>query len=359
MENELAKQDRFKNIDFLRFILAIIIMLFHSRKYFDIPTLNHGNICVDFFFIIAGFFLFKTSHNISTGKFVLKRFLRLAPMVWILTILVLIVSPFINEMNCYLNDNLLNFLLLNSTGLAPFTWGQNTGLDVNWFISNLFWISIFYFYLQKSIDKKHLNLLVGLITFFSYILYYSNNHFGTGGHSTVIYNFITIGFLRGLGGIGISYFLVQLYNSTKNLKISTMNKVIISGIEICLASFLIYYIIFSAKLPGQSGFLFISAFSILFYLFTIKQGILSQILENDILAKLGKYTFSMYIMHYFMSYLLRFTLYPHFKTFIAQHNIISIILQSILLTIIGIITYYLIENPINKRVKIILNKSVF
>lgn len=348
IENKLKQNERFKNIDFLRFILALIIMMFHSRRYFELSTLNHGNVGVDFFFIIAGFFLFINIKPSDTLTFVKKRFLRLVPMIWFLLLIVFISSLFISEIQFSFNNHLLRIFLLDTIGLSPLTTGKNTGLVVSWFVSVLFITSIFYFYINKLFEKKYLNLIIGLITLFSYITYYSNNGFATDGHTEVIYHLLPIGVLRGLGGIGIGYFISDLYKNTKLQTSTKLKTLLFSGLEIYLSIFLIYYILFSSKLPGHTGFSFILMFTILFYLFTLKQGFLSKVLDNDFCAKLGSYSYSMYIMHYFITCLLKVTLYPPIKDFIIQHNILCLIIQTIILTIVGILTYYLVERPMTK-----------
>lgn len=359
---EKTVKEHFKNVDFLRFIFAIIIVMFHGRNatvlpYLLFPTFKHCHVCVDFFFIISGFFLFYSIKNIDTVTFAIKRFFRLAPMVWFIVLFTIIASIFIKEENFTLSNIILRCLLLSNIGFAPSTEGA-LSLGITWFVSVLFWVSIFYFYIHKIFDKKYLNLIIWLIIIFSYALYYSNNHFGTGGHTHTLYHFADIGVLRGLAGIGIGYFISELYKSTFLKQCSKNLKLVITGVEIFSISFLSYYLFFTAKLPGKSGFVYIVVFSILFYLFLSKQGFISKLLEKDIWRELGNASYAIYIIHFPLFKVLHFTLYKHFANFVNSHTLLTFILQTIFAIIIGILVHHLYEIPINRLIKKkILNNS--
>lgn len=353
---EIRTKERFKNVDFLRFIMAIFIVMFHGRSsaifnHTILPTLTHCNVCVDFFFIMAGFFLFNKIKNENTFDFAKKRFLRLAPMIWLVLLIIIIADIFIKETAFSFSNNILRALLLSNIGFAP-SVGGTLQLGVVWFVPVLFWVSIFYFYIHKIFEKKYLNLIIWLIIIFSYALYYTNNGFGTGGHSKTLYHFADIGVLRGLAGIGIGYFISMLYKSNKQKQYSKNEKIIINLLEIYLCSFLINYLLLTAKLPGKSGFLYIVTFSILFYLFLIKQGWISKFFENNIWTSLGNASYAIYIMHFPMISILHFTLYKHYANFVDTHTLLIFILQTILAVIFGIFIHYIFEKPINR----IINK---
>lgn len=360
--SEKIVKEYFKNVDFLRFVLAVIIVMFHGSKasvfpYLLFPTFKHCNICVDFFFIISGFFLFYSIKNIDTVAFAIKRFFRLAPMVWFIVLFTIIASIFIHNAPFSLGNIILRCLLLSNIGFAP-SIGEKLRLGVTWFVPVLFWVSIFYFYIHKIFDKKYLNLIIWLIIIISYALYYSNNHFETGGHTHTLYHFADIGVLRGLAGIGIGYFISELYKSNFLKQCSKILKLVITGVEIFSISFLSYYLFFTTELPGDSGFVYIVMFSILFYLFLSKQGYISKLLEKNIWRELGNASYAIYIIHFPLFRVLHFTLYKHFANFVNSHTLLTFVLQTIFAIIVGILVHYLYEIPINKLIKKkILNNS--
>ena len=93
-EEDKMEKKRYYNVDFLRFVFAIIIVYYHL-----LPQINSfsstlllseladksvlaGRNIVDAFFILSGFFLlqsFEKNPQLETTKFALNKFLRLWP----------------------------------------------------------------------------------------------------------------------------------------------------------------------------------------------------------------------------------------------------------------------------------------
>ncbi len=346
------KTERFYNVDFLRFILSVAVIMFHGRygsvlPQTILPTMEDNRICVDFFFIMAGFFLFNYIKNENTFDFAKKRFLRLIPMIWALLILAFIASLIVPELHFNIEGNIFRGLLLSNVGLQPGAEG-NMRLGVTWFVSVLFWVSIFYFYIHKIFEKKYLNLIIWLLIIFSYSIIYSYTNFKIGGHSKVIYGFMDIGVLRGLAGIGIGYFISMLFKSKPVSNLSKLTKLFITGAEVLLLSYLSYYMLFSTKFPMKTPFGFITTFSVLFYLFLIKQGKISNLLNNKVFNLFGNASYAIYLIHFPMFRILHFTLYKHYSEFVNSHIYSVFVLQTILAIIVGIILHLYIETPITK-----------
>lgn len=344
-------KERFKNIDFLRFIFAVLIVIFHFHPAYNIEHylhgISHSNICVDFFFIIAGFFLFYTINTTqSTIDFARKRFLRLAPLVWFFLLIVAILSIFSDGIKFHFSECILRILLLNNIGFGPAAGG--IAGRIHWFIPVLFWVTLFYFYIAKIVDKKYLNFIIWMITIFSYGLFFNYMHFKTDGNTTNIYYVFNTGVLRALGGIGLGYFISELYKSGFLQKTTKVAKVVISVIEVYICCFLAHYMLFASKLPAKTGFSLIVVFSVLFYLFLIRQGILTKLLNNNLSVRLGSYSYAIYVMHPIIPAI--FKNFIHSK-YLISHNIIYFIIQVTCAVIFGIITHYAFEKPINKLIK--------
>ncbi len=295
-------KEQFKNVDFMRFVFALLIVMFHFRMYATdfvntyIPGVVHCNVCVDFFFIISGFFLFYTIDTKQTvSEFAMKKFFRLAPLVWFFLGVYMLISLFIKNTHFSLTDNILRIFLLSDIGFGPLTGG--IGAHIHWFIPALFWTMLGYFYLAKLVDKKYLNPLVWLMTVISYGIYFNSCKFQTGGNVTNIFYFVNIGVLRAIGGMGLGYFIHNLYLTGFLKNCSKIGKFIISGLEIYLIGFLAHYLLFTSKVPCKTPLVFFIIFSMLFYLFLIRKGLISSILNKDFLAKLGKYSYAIYVMH--------------------------------------------------------------
>ena len=357
-ENTAIKtKERFQNVDFLRFIFSIDILLYHfyvvfnkilSSQTLDTPTIyqyvfrnfRYGFICVDFFFIISGFFLFKNiNKEEDTFNFAINRITRLLPTILFAILVYLIFSLFIDGMNFNFNNNILSVFLLNNIGFSM----EHGATSQEWFVAALFWISLFYFYINKIFTRKYLNLIIWVITILSLAFTININYPNFAGNRQISFVIVNHGIVRALGGIGVGYFISMLYNSKFLQNIKT-NNLIISILEIYCCSFLIFY------RPGNY-FLYIVIFSILFYLFIIRKGLLSKLLNNKLSSTIGSYSYSIYIMHIFVYTVLKHSIVlPHPK-FVLSHSILFLELTIITSLIVGILTYYFFEKPITKYLK--------
>lgn len=339
----------FKNIGLIRFILAILIVMFHFKEYAigfinnNLVGITHCNICVDFFFIMSGFFLFYTTNTkLSIYQFGLKRFLRLAPLLWWFLIFYAVISIFFKNIHFSLTDNILRIFLLHDIGFGPLSGG--IGGHVHWYISALFWSTLAYYYLIKLVNNKYHNLIIWLITIISYGLYLNHSHFGTGGNYQNIFYFINIGILRGLGGLGLGYFIHKIYSKTPITSCNLLSKLFITGFEIYLSGLLIHYLFFTTKLPAKSPTTLYLVFSVLFYLFLTNKGYLSSILNNNLFAELGQSSYAIYVMHVIVP--------PIMKNIVNfENDILTYFTFVITALLLGICTHYLIEIPLNKIIK--------
>ncbi len=85
-----SAQPRYDILDGLRGVAAMLVIWYHFFQGFAPPTeqmMNHGYLAVDFFFVLSGFVLGYAydkrwqSGNMTAGRFMLRRVIRLHPMV--------------------------------------------------------------------------------------------------------------------------------------------------------------------------------------------------------------------------------------------------------------------------------------
>ena len=107
--------------------------------------------------------------------------------------------------------------------------------------------------------------------------------------------------------------------------------------------------LFTSKVPGNSSFVFIVVFAILFYLFLIKQGFLSKLLENKVFENIGKTSYSIYCFHPIILAII--------CKYIIPNNIIPITEQTTSLLfglyitasiLLGMLLYHIFEKPMSK-----------
>jgi peptidoglycan/LPS O-acetylase OafA/YrhL len=349
--------NRHYNVDFLKFVFVILIIIFHCARaswgdpvLADFPGFRRGNVCVDFFFIIGGFFLFSLMKEEDTFSFIKKKFFRLAPLLWAATLILYIMSLFFSQIEFVVTNNVLRCLLLTHLGLLG--KGQMIS-SIPWFVSVYFWVSIFYFYLNKLVtNKKALNFTISLIIYIGFILYIkAMGAATTGGVSKVSFGFINIGVLRGLIGFGIGYIIAMIYKSKFLFNVSKIGRIFISFTEILIVYFMINHLVFNDHMPGGSLFTFSFLFSILFYCFLIKKGIISALLDNKWLGHLGKYSYAIYTIHWIVIKFFQYVVYDHHTQYYSHHQMTLILYITVASLVLSFFLHHLLEKPAYKYLR--------
>jgi peptidoglycan/LPS O-acetylase OafA/YrhL len=110
-----GNKSRLPNIDLLRFIAAVIVLLYHYVSSYILPQVDdrlfsgislvtrYGYLGVDLFFMISGFVIVWSAQDRPASEFVISRFSRLYPTFWVamlLTALVIVVlGPYVTDVN--------------------------------------------------------------------------------------------------------------------------------------------------------------------------------------------------------------------------------------------------------------------
>ena len=179
------------NIQLLRFIAALLIVVHHSvgtgRAYgFNAPIFSSfvdlSKIGVDIFFVISGFVITLSflREKPSASVFLMKRFCKVIPMYWIMTtilLLVLIVFPsrYVNSDMASFNEIALSYLFLSQLveNDAPIFFVGWT-LEFEMLFYSIF--GIFIFSLKKTIPVLIFTYLFTLILSFfvsAYMMYFA------------------------------------------------------------------------------------------------------------------------------------------------------------------------------------------
>ena len=354
------------NIELFRFIFSLLIAYGHMMLFYLFPVnretfswCNMGQTwdatltIVDCFFILTGFFMFNTVtyKNITTMQFMKGKIIRLWPVYFFSFIVFFVLSKFkVCSFNLY--DDILNLLFLQCSG-HKLSLGDS---GYSWYISSLFWVSLFYFYLLRNFQKKNARLVIGIMTFFSYILLIHKFDGGVGAHiSPPLLELFVPGILRALGGMGLGYFIGEIFDNLKNIKSEDLNiykRISISATELIITLFLLYnYLI---KKVYNNSLLYILAFGVLLLLLALQIGKYSQVLNWKGFEYIGRYSYSIYIMH--LPVFLTLKKYVWTKDFVTDNPIISIIIGLVFCTITGIFTYHLVEKMGEKILKKLFDK---
>lgn len=368
MEPEKAnkKKHRFQNVEFLRFIFVISIIIYHLftgwlPAYCDsVPlfktlfeTTRDAVRAVDFFFIISGFFLVYTfKKDLSVIDFIKKKIIRLWPVavfaVGAWTVIYLL--GFITPERYGTLDNVFGLFMINNIGIT-------TGIGINiqsWYVSSLILVLLFYFYMLKYLERPVVNLIISVITLFCYSFLVHIQKGSLTGEIETYYYIFNVGVMRAFAGCGLGYLIANSGICSNIRKEYSLKTRLISGfIELGLLVFLVYNMFFN-KLVYTNDMIFVLAFVLLFIIFIKNCGLFSILFSNKISDFFGKYTYSIYMAHRISFAILSVTLWK--TAFVARHSYMTILYSIIIAILFGILVYYLIEKPFAAVLKKMLLK---
>lgn len=355
---------KIRNIEFLRtFLICSIVMLhmFIDRTWclcnifpnislfkFIESAIHFSNNAVEGFFIIAGFLLVLTFKNISVGDFIKKKYIRLSPPI-AFSMLICLVGWYLGVLHFKLIPNILTVLLLNQFG---YCWADGSN-KILWFTSVLFACLLLYFCVLKFSNKKYLNIKILILTVLGFGILEYLKHGSFGRPLVNYYHLFNVGFLRGLGGVGLGCLIGNIYKDNferiKNIELTKIKKTIISCVELFLLGSVFWWLcIPHAK---YNCILFVLTFAFLFILFILKKGYISEFFDKDIWVFLGKYQYSMYVVHYVIIKIFGLALWKNCPDFVNSYPIMPIIIMLATILIFTVFTYHFVEEPCAKYLK--------
>lgn len=278
-------------ISFYRILFTLFICLHHFNNTFNLNLFTHGFIGVEFFFVLSGFFIYKSfdkDKNKNPFCYMKKRIIRLYPE-YLLAALIAIIGFSTIQNNFSFEKAISEILMLQNSGI--FTGGYNYPC---WYISVLM-VDSFIIYGLMAINKNFcIKILFPLIIFGGYTFIFAK--YGT-LETWDIYNFLYVPLLRGLCALSIGVIVAYL---SKNKIFNKQNKLInnifsITARLLCLG--LIFYDIFEGI---NNQFITILAFAILIYIVAIDKGICAKLFNFKFIDNLGKISYSMYLNHAFI-----------------------------------------------------------
>lgn len=351
----MRSRPKIYNLEFLKFLFAIEIVLFHmihpmlsnifpNIEIYKILSLNStdGQKSVDFMFIIAGFLLTYNFKDYDYITYIKKKICRLWPIVFISLLFYLV----FNYKWFNLFDNIFSLLFINNIGFTLRS-GNNGTL---WFISVFFWVSLIYFYLLKNYSRSKVSIISALFIWFSYSFLIHAKNGNINDQITSFDNIFNVGILRGLGGMGIGYFCALLYEQYIPALQSVRTKIVYTILEGVLLFFIIYNMLFN-NLKFYNDMIFIVAFVALFWCFINHKGYFSILFENKVSNYLGSVSLSLFIMNLPIYDFFKHSLWQYNTLFIHEHPIVNIIISMCLAVIITLILHYTIEKYVTLYIK--------
>ena len=352
---------KMKNIEFLRVIAILAIVLlhfFHSRQggilslhLSSINTYNilgkwtmNGQKAVDFFFILSGLFFYLGFVNNSGQRFwdfIKKKFIRMWPVMAFAVLLASVFSLF-KLMKFTYWDNIYALLFLNGTALFK----MSGNLGVSWYCSVMMLHFILFFYLLKNFNPKIVWLIIGFGVYLSYAYLLGGNNFHiNNAHKDYGYIFNSM-MLRAWGGIGLGMLIALWYNTYQKAILAYIpqktTKILITAGEFVCLYFMIHNLLFH-KFRHGNDFMFILVFIGLITAFICKKGYISQLFDRNIFVEMSKYVYSIFMTHTLVFVALKNSFWLKHSQFVIENPLTNLFISLGLTILVGVLTYHLVE----------------
>ena len=338
-----VKMNANKNIaiDNIKFILAILIILHHIyeciyQDHKELYFLHGGFLAVEAFFIISGYFLM---HSIETKNKTIQsyfegRIKRLMPD-YIFVAVLSIVLCILYGIDYDPKKVLSNVLLFNCfLGYKP----VNNFLSLDWYISNLFFLSLLFFSLSK------LSKLTGLTIIYSVALIGLGMKLNLYGnlivHSEpILLNVTGAGLLRAWIAMSAGLLVYQIKCYVEKLNTLSINIFSILALSVCF---------YSVKNDwyNETFINFIVSFAMLVVILSLKRSFFYSLLNIKVLYPLSKLSYLMYLLNFIGIFFYKQYLYDYFgqNVFLSVLIVIAIIvLMSWILSKIKSYFYFLLN----------------
>jgi peptidoglycan/LPS O-acetylase OafA/YrhL len=329
---------RISSLDGLRGIAALAVVLYHYTFRYDALYSHHfslekyeilklGYLGVDLFFIISGFVIFMSIEATDKFKtFVINRFSRLFPAYWfavLFTFIVVIIFG-LQDREVSLLVMIANLTMLNGFLGIPYVDGVYWSLMVE--LTFYAFISFFYFYLNKKFVLVNFLSLVWISFYFNYFKSIETSY----DLINIVSFLLSMDYLH-LFGAGIGFYLLSIGESKMLAWLLIVSSVIHTSMFETGAPLIVlfsFYFIFMIVIYGNSN-----------------------ILSLRIFTYLGSISYSLYLVHQNIGYIIinyayDYSISPYYALALA-------VIASIFIS--HVITKY-IEMEYNKKLKRKLHK---
>ncbi len=347
-------RNRYTELDSLRGIAAIIVVLYHftvSDNFLN-KIFKYGTSGVDLFFIISGFVILMTIEKSKSWKqFVISRFSRLYPAYWVcvsITTIMIVISVYFG-FHSNRDAGLFNTYLANLTMFQHYLGFPNIDGQYWTLIVELnFYIFILILYLVRGIPSIHiissflLAILLVWTFFFETFKQYSF-------HSQLLHIFPLLRYFP-------LFFAGMLFYDVKKNKATFLNIILIIS---CFMVCVLMYSKFHRHIKVMNTTEYLISISIYFSFFCLFILNRLKLIVGSITLFLGEISYSLYLIHEFIGYKL---IIPALVKYIHLPFFIALVLAIAIVILIAYLINILFERPalifIRERFKNYEKKSV-
>lgn len=296
---QITNKEYFYNIQFFKFVFALCIVTLHVfTVYFHVEKFLGLYICVEFFFILNGFFLAKylqsrSKTELSIKDFLINKIKKFYPIYLVSFVLVFFACPYVFGFSRIIELFMLQGFLRSGLMNIP-----------SWYISSYLLASAWFLFFYKKIKSETVFRIFLLLLSFIILSYFI---FGLKTLSTWhqnIFHVLNLGTLRGFAEISLGYLLFQYQDKIRAaLNSFRINSTIVSVIEISII-FLIFKLMLTVNLQNYYLILQLFLFMALITLLNLNRGFVSNILNVRQFNYLGVISYPIYLGHFiFITYL--------------------------------------------------------
>lgn len=321
-------------IEFLRFLFSIVIVLHHSRNFIGNKTalFLNGAFAVEFFFILSGFLMMKSvakmndkydNLGIETAGFIKKKFLSLCPdmiISWIIgAVATAVIGKYTFEAIAKMFRNgIWELGLLTMTGIK-----FSTVNDAVWYLSSMLLCMIIIYPILRKYKTTAKLVIIPVATFLIYGYFAMQTKsirspFGWLG-------FTFRGNLRAFADLGVGIMLYQITEVFKTKRLTALSKLILTAVKYIGIVLLVAYMYFIRKPTIQYDMFLIFVIAVIIGLIFSNQTYGGCMFNNGFFEFLGKFSLPLYLSHYYWANLFK-TVLP--KSFDKTNATIAYLLIS-------------------------------
>lgn len=339
---------KIQNIQALRGIAVLLVLLFHlitiERKYGGTDTLmpvlfEFGRFGVDLFFVVSGFVMVTVTRGKFQNRkqaflFLYHRIIRIYPIYWVYTTLVLavfLITPsWVNSSQGNQVDILASFLLLPSD--------IRTLISVGWtLIHEVYFYLVFFLVLLLTSERY---MPIAILFWAVAIVFFNVSLETTDPYVKLISHPLTLEFIGGC-------FIAKMFLRESNLIKSTRSLLLIASIGLASSIFGYDYYHFMTgelNLPGWWRIL-IFGFPAMLIVFCFISAERNGYILHSMLVKIGDASYSIYLSH-LLTLSVVGRIWGIFSSNTIYDNLFMLPVLFLLAIIVGALSYHFVEKPL-------------
>ncbi len=286
------------NVDFLRFLLSIAVLLFHGRNLIETKEalFTRGYFAVEFFFIISGYFLAASALRSKRPPLVYmkNKYKSLFDYHAICFVIAFVCM-------CVLKNLELSEIFQRAVRsvpellLLPVASGFSFELvcvnNVSWYIAYLLMGSMLLYPVVRKYDEYAKYWSVVVFLFASGILFLENGKYS--GVSDIVFLSVKTGLVRAIATLSAGVFVYFMCEETKAAQWSTAKKAVMTAAEVGCWALVFGYMNSDWSADNEFAVIYFGIFAC--YLSFTQKTYTADLLDNKASAWLGKYSYPIYL----------------------------------------------------------------